>query len=431
MVLEGEGMTTEVNNEAYIAGALLIDGDQVIQAIRSIVDPKDFHIAHYGAIFSAALSLVDDNESVDPVSIRHRAGREGVALSNELIVDLMECTPTAANAVEYARRVAEDAQTRRVKELALRIQEDDVSSSDELLATLQRESERIRGNTYQRGLLTPSETLRMFSDHVVESAEGRCNFISSGFDRLDYILGGGFICGGLYILGARPAVGKTTYAINLADNIKGNCLFVSLEMTPEQIVSKRVSRLTGMPSAKLLSGRVSDDEWSEIAMAFGALCDQGVFLNSRYNLTVQQIQLLAQSVPELRAIIVDYLGLIQPATRGGSIYENISQVSRELKRMAISLNVPVICLCQLSRSVESRADKRPMLSDLRDSGSIEQDADAVMFLFRQDYYTGTPENGAPSLVELSVAKNRHGRTGRTAFSFWLSTSTFKEVQISE
>lgn len=419
-------MTAEVTNEAYIAGALLID-EKTIQAIRSIIRREDFHIEVYGAIFSAALSLAADSEPIDMISIRDRAQKEGTELSKDFLLELMDCTPTAAYCVEYAHRVAEDAQKRRIKELATRIQEDDISTSDELLAALQRETEVIRGGSYQKGLLTPSDTLRRFTDHVVEAGEGRCNFVSSGFPRLDHILGGGFIRGGLYIVGARPAVGKSTYAINLADNIKGNCLLVSLEMTPEQITSKRVSRLTGLSSAKLLSGRVSDDDWVEIARASSALYEQGVFLNSRYDLTVQQIQLLAQSVPELRTIIVDYLGLIQPSTRSSSTYENISQISRELKRMAISLNVPVICLCQLSRSVESRADKRPLLSDLRDSGAIEQDADAVMFLYRQDYYTGGPAEGQPSFVQLDVAKNRHGRTGQVEFSLWLSSSTFKEV----
>ena len=420
-------MGAEVNSEAYVAGALLIDGGPVVQAIRGIISRRDFRVEAYGAIFSAAFSLAADNEAIDPISIRHRATREGVALSNELLSDLMECTPTAANCVEYAHRVAEDAQKRRIKELAARIQEDDISSSDELVATIQRDIEVIRRGNYQKGLLTPADALRRFTDYVVEAGAGQCNFVSSGFLRLDEILGGGFIRGGLYILGARPAVGKSTYAINLADNIKGNCLLVSLEMSPEQIISKRISRLTGISSAKLLSGKVSDDDWTGISMALNALYGKGVFTNDRYDLTVQRIQLLAQKVPELHAVIVDYLGLIQPATRSSSTYENISAISRELKRMAISLNVPVICLCQLSRTVESRVDKHPRLSDLRDSGAIEQDADAVMFLYREDYYTGGPADGEPSLVQLDVAKNRHGKTGQSKYEFWLPSSTFKEV----
>ena len=274
-------MTVEVNNEAYIAGALLLFGEQAAHDIRGIISRDDFQVNTYGAIFSAAESLLATNEPIDPVSIRERARRDGVELLDDFIKELMDCVPTLAYCVEYAHRVAEDAQKRRIKELATRIQEDDISSSDELLAALQRETEVIRGGSFQKGLLTPSDTLRRFTDHVVEAGEGRCNFISSGFLRLDQILGGGFIRGGLYILSARPAVGKSTYAINLADNIKGNCLLVSLEMTPEQITSKRVSRLTGLSSAKLLSGRVSEEDWTGIAMAVTAISEQGVFINDR------------------------------------------------------------------------------------------------------------------------------------------------------
>lgn len=416
-----------MNSEAYVAGALLIDGGEVIKVIRGIVKADDFQTEAYRAIFTAAVSLAERDEPVDPISIKTEAGRQGTELSNGLLVELMEIVPTCTNAADYARRVAEDARTRRIKELAARIQEDAASSPDELLATLQRETEAIRGSSFQRGLLSPADTLHRFNDLVVEAGEGRDNFVPSGFPRLDEILGGGFIRSGLYILGARPAMGKSTFAVNLADNIDGNVMFVSLEMSPEQITAKRVARLTGIPAAKLLRGTVTDEDWEKIAVANSALSEQGVFINARYDLTVQQIQLLAQSVPELRAVIVDYLGLIQPATRGGSTYENISAISRELKRLAISLNVPVICLCQLSRAVESCQNKHPMLSDLRDSGAIEQDADAVMFLYRDDYYTRDTTEGFPSLVELSVEKNRHGQTGKTEFNCWLSSSLFREV----
>lgn len=419
-------MANFISDEAYLAGALLVD-DQSIQVVRGLVRQEDFSSEVLGAIFSAALALDRDGEIVDPVSVRTRARRDGTDISIGLISELMDCTPTAANCAEYAHRVAENARVRRVKELAEQIQGDEASSSDELLAHLQREAEAIRDSNFQRGLLSPSDTLRRFMDHVVDAGSGQDNFVASGFPRLDSILGGGFIRSGLYIVGARPAMGKSTFAINLADNIGGSCLFVSLEMSPEQILAKRVSRLTGITSANLLSGRVTDSDWQQIAQASSAISCQSVYLNRRYDLTVQQIQLLAQAVPKLRAVVVDYLGLIKSATPGGSTYENVSAISRELKRMAISLDVPVICLCQLSRSVEGREDKRPRLSDLRDSGAIEQDADGVLFLYRPDYYDGGPKDGAPSLVHLEVAKNRHGKTGATEFSFWLPSSTFKEV----
>ena len=398
-----------------------------MKAIRGIVTPDCFQLEAYRAIYVAGLSLLDAGEPIDPVSIKTQAKRQGVELSNNLLSELMEVVPSAAYCVDYAHRVAEDARTRAIKELAIRIQEDSTSTPDELLSTLQRETEAIRASSYQRGLLAPNESLHRFMDYVVRVGEKQDNFISTGFPKLDGILGGGFIRGGLYILGARPAVGKSTFALNLADGIAGNLLFVSLEMSPEQILAKRVSRLTGYTASKLLSGQLPDKAWEAVAMATTSIDKSGVYINSRYDLTVQEIHLLAQAVPELRAIIVDYLGLIQPATRSASTYENISAISRELKRMAISLNVPVICLCQLSRQVESRQNKRPMLSDLRDSGAIEQDADGVLFLYRDDYYAGGPADGQPSAVELSVAKNRHGQTGETSFNLWLKYSYFKEA----
>lgn len=416
-----------MNPEQYLCGAILISGEAVMKAIRGIVTPDCFQMEAYRAIFTAALCLLEDGTPIDPVSIAATAKRQGVELSNKLLLELMEIVPTAANCVDYAHRVAEDARKRRIKALAERIEADGVSTSDELLAALQREAQAIQGSNYQRGLLSPVDTLRRFMDYVVQAGEKRNNFISTGFPRLDDILGGGFIRGGLYILGARPAVGKSTFALNLADGIAGNLLFVSLEMSPEQILAKRVSRLTGYTASKLLSGQLPDKAWEAVAIATTSIDKSGVYINSRYDLTVQEIHLLAQSVPELRCIILDYLGLIQPATRSGSTYEQVSAISRELKRMAVSLNVPVVCLCQLSRKIEERKDKKPMLSDLRDSGAIEQDADGVLFLYREDYYTGSPADGFPSTVELTVAKNRHGKTGEDQFNFWLSSSAFREV----
>lgn len=416
-----------MNPEQYLCGAILISGEAVMKAIRGIVTPDCFQLEAYRAIFTAALSILEDGTPIDPVSIAATAKRQGVELPNKLLVELMEIVPTAVNCVDYAHRVAENARKRRIKALAERIQADEVSTSDELLVALQREAQAIQGSNYQRGLLSPVDTLRRFMDYVVKAGEKRDNFISTGFPRLDDILGGGFIRGGLYILGARPAVGKSTFALNLADGIAGNLLFVSLEMSPEQILAKRVSRLTGYTASRLLSGQLPGKAWEAVAIATTFIDKSGVYINSRYDLTVQDIHLLAQSVPELRCIILDYLGLIQPATRSGSTYEQVSAISRELKRMAVSLNVPVVCLCQLSRKIEDRKDRKPMLSDLRDSGAIEQDADGVLFLYREDYYTGSPADGFPSTVELTVAKNRHGKTGEDQFNFWLSSSAFREV----
>lgn len=412
-----------MTSEKYLAGAILIDS-KALELSRGLVSPGDFADVRCRAVFDAAASILSEGGIVDPVTIRERAARMGTDVSNEYIVQLMEITPTAANAADYARRVAEDARRRRVKDLASRVLEDPASTAGELLATLQRETRELSTGT-SAGLLSPNESLRRFTDFVAAAGEGAANFVPSRFPLLDNILGGGFIKGGLYIIGARPAVGKSSFAVNLADTIKGPVLFVSLEMGDELITAKRCSRLTGIPTGRILGGKLSDDEWGKIETATTYLFRSGVHLNSRFDLTVDQIQGLAQTVPGLQAIIIDYLGLIRPATKGGSTYENVSQVSRDLKRMALSLNVPVVCLSQLSRTVEGREDKRPRLSDLRDSGAIEQDADAVLFLYRDDYYKGT--QATESAVQLNVAKNRHGSCGTTNFTFFRAISAFKEV----
>ena len=418
-----------MNPEQYLCGAILISGEQVLQAIRGLVTADCFQYEAYRAIFTAGLSLLENGSPIDPISIAAAAKRQGVELPNAMLAELMEIVPTAANCVDYAHRVAEEARKREIKKLAARIQEDGISTSDELLAALQRESQAIQGSHCQRGLLSPTDTLRRFMDYVVKAGENRDNFAPTGFPKLDGILGGGLIRGGLYILGARPSVGKSTFALNLADNMAGNSLFVSLEMSPEQLTAKRVSRLTGYASSKLLSGQLPDKAWEAVAMATTVIDQSGVYFNSRYDLTVQEIHLLAQSVPQLRCVFLDYLGLIRPASRNGSAYEQVSQISRELKRMAISLNVPVVCLCQLSRKIEERKERKPVLSDLRDSGAIEQYADGVLFLYREDYYTGTSADGFPSDVTLTVAKNRHGKTGEDSFRFWLESSTFQECAL--
>lgn len=210
-----------MTSELFLAGAMLIDGEKVLPLIRGKVTEDDFQEDAYRAIFTSAVALAGRGEAIDPVTIRDEAKRQGVELSNQFLTELMACTPTAANCADYARRMADDAQVRRIKALAARIQGDDTSSPEELLATLQRETGALRSGTFQRSLLTPTSTLHRFTDYVLEAGQHR-NFIPSGFPRLDSILGGGFIRSGLYIVGARPAVGKSTFALNLADSIQGN-----------------------------------------------------------------------------------------------------------------------------------------------------------------------------------------------------------------
>lgn len=412
-----------ISSENYLTGAILIDSGAVPIAQR-YVRPCDFGDERCRAIYSAALDLKGAGKVVDPVSIKEQAAHHGIPLENDYLAQLMDITPTAANAADYARRVAEDSRKRQLKGLLDKVQQNEIESLDKTLSVLREGVRELSEGVPGTGLLTPDDSLREFMDYVTKG-NSRSNFIPSRFPILDKTLGGGFIRGGLYIVGARPAVGKSSFAVNLADTIRGNVLLVSLEMAPAQITGKRVSRRTGIPTGQLLAGKINEEEWTKVIQASNVLLKSGVHLNDRYDLTVPGIQSLAEGVPNLQAIIVDYLGLILPTNRGGSTYENTTQISRGLKRLALALNVPIICLCQLSRSVESREDKRPRLSDLRDSGAIEQDADGVLFLYRDDYYKGA--TGDESHAILSIAKNRHGGLGTIDFKFHRAISRFLEV----
>ena len=251
----------------------------------------------------------------------------------------------------------------------------------------------------------------------------------SGYPQLDALLGGGFLNSGLYIIAARPGMGKTTFALNIADQFDGNVLFVSLEMSTEQVTAKRLARVAGLPSSTLLMrDNLVDGEWEKVADASSKLAKSGMVVNRKMGVTVSEIGLMARSVKNLTAVVVDYLGLIRSDVRG-SRYEQVSQISADLKQLAISLDVPIIALSQLSRASEQRTDKRPSLADLRDSGAIEQDADGVLLLYRGDYYELSQDKkpGEPSLIECTLAKNRHCRTGRVFFNAYLAVNRIKEA----
>lgn len=411
--------------ELSLAGTILLYSD-TLPEIRRIVSVDDFQNPLCRSVFASACELADNGETVDPVTIQSRSKQKGVNLEKDWICSAMDLVPTSAYAAMYAGNVAEEAKCRRIKALALQILDNQVSSSNELVADMQRGIEQIHTSSFSQGIISPDERIHSLFDHIVKS--GGDQFIPSGYKSLDNILGGGFIRGGLYIIGARPAIGKSTFALNLAEGIKGNVLFMSLEMSPDIITAKQFSRLTGLSTSDILGNRGGDEMWEKLAAASAVVSRSGIKVNRRYDLTPGQLMLQAQGAENLKAIIVDYLGIMLPNTPGNSMYERVSSISRDLKRIALQLNVPVICLAQLSRSTETRQDKHPQLSDLRDSGSIEQDADAVMFLYRSDYYNMAEADGGPSVVELSVAKNRHGKLGKVEFLAFFHTSYFRERQ---
>jgi replicative DNA helicase len=302
--------------------------------------------------------------------------------------------------------------------------------AQEVLSDLIGEATALQQTGTQKDLLTPVELASRFVDHRlrVEAGEAHTS-VSTGFRDIDLILGGGMLASGMYILAARPGMGKTTLALNIADRVAKNAgpvLFVSLEMDDEQLMAKRIARESGVPGNRLLMSRLSDPENEKIAQATEQIARLPVYVNSKPSATVGEIVSLARRVDKLKLIVVDYLGKISPGKRGNtaSRYEYTTEISGELKTMARTFKIPVLVLCQLNRNSENRKDKRPKLADLRDTGAVEQDADGVIFLYRQEYY-GEVRNKDPYVpeeIEVILAKNRHGGTGDCKLAMYPAVS---------
>ncbi len=419
-----------LNAETAVAGSILIDS-RAFNAVADMLTTEDFQSGLCRGVFRAARELAADGEPVDPVAIGKRMRENGAEVSNQSLLELMEITPSAANVEYYAGLVREGAKRRELRDLADKILEDGITPTDELLSQTAGEISALVESAVGSRCITSADMLHRFYDDLASREAGKKNVLPSGFPNLDKALGGGFLRGGLYILAARPGMGKTTVALNLADNFTGGVLFVSLEMSPEQLTAKRLARETGIPSNRLLMGQnLNDSEYEKICAASSKLSGSGLTVNRRMGATVPEIAIMARSVPNLSAVIIDYLGLVQG--NGNTRYEQTTQVSGALKRLAISLNVPIIALAQLNRAAETRTDKRPSLADLRDSGAIEQDADGVLLLYRADYYKlEKPAQNAwtPSLIECEVAKNRHAATGKTYFDGYLAVSRIAEARV--
>ena len=406
--------------EIAVVGSILI-APESYALVSEILTDSAFQFTICAAIYRAAAALTAEGGTVDPLTIKERVCRDGYPLDNKTIKEYMDVTPTAANIVQYAEIVAANAKRRQLQEIAQRILVDDQQDVDALLAETQTNIADLTNDAVRGRCISSEDASLQFYKALDRRCAGQNNVVSSGYKHLDSILGGGFLNSGLYILAARPGMGKTTVALNIADNIRGNVLFVSLEMSIEQITAKRTARVAKIPAHRLLMGdSFTDDEWKRIAAAQKVLHKCGMYVNRKMGVTVAEIGLMARSIKDLKAIVVDYLGLIQAETKG-SRYEQITEISGALKRLAISMNLPVIALSQLSRANEQRQDKHPLLSDLRDSGSVEQDADAVLLLYRPDYYAAEREAGKPSRIECEVAKNRHASTGKTFFTAYLGT----------
>ena len=403
-----------IQAENSIAGSLLLEPYNVLPSIRGIVRESDFLNDYARAIFTATASLVDHGKPCDANLIQEAAG-EGA--SADYCREAMNITPTTVNAAEYARIVHEAAQGRRVRKIGEALSLDQASP----IEAMEQIQDILRNNG--SAVHTPSEVAQKVMDSINDAADGKLRpFIKTGFPTLDSVLSGGFSKGGLVTMAARPGTGKTTVAVNIADQIaaaSGAVLYFSLEMTAKQIWYWRIASYTGIARSNIYSGNLSkSSSWAKIGDAMIALSDRPFYICDTPS-SMEDIERQARSLQNLSLIVVDHIGLVK-SKPSGSRYEIMTDTAHRLKQLALSLQIPILALCQLNRAALQREGKRPTMADLRDSGAIEEDSDVVCLLFRVAEYLPKDKQPKPwdlQTIDFIIDKNRHGRTGIIPLEF--------------
>ncbi len=430
-----------VEAEQAVLGSMLIDPrcvSEVIDKLRT----DDFYIRQNKEIYETIYSMFNYSLTIDPVTVLENMKQNGYYDENQsrgYILQLMDTTPTAANVGEYIEIIKDKTLLRRVAEaageLTAMIQEG-TSTGQDILEAAEQRIYAIRQGRAARGLVPISDVIIDVYDRLEELAasENAIPGMSTGLRDLDRAISG-LNNSDLILLAARPGMGKTSMALNVlldAGKKSGKKVaFFSLEMSREQLALRLISSECFVDNKKLVTGKLSDQDWESVAAAADSLNRSTIYIDDDSSVTVADINAKCRRVEDLGLIVIDYLQLMQSAggksnNRGENRQQVVSDISRSLKIMAKELNVPVLCLSQLSRANESRQDKRPMLSDLRESGAIEQDADIVLFLYREGYYNKDTEN--PNLAECIIAKNRHGETGTVELQWTPEFTTFTDME---
>ncbi|MFN8598205.1 MAG: replicative DNA helicase [Anaerolineae bacterium] len=427
-----------VEAEEAVLGSILID-PEAIYRVSGFLKAEDFYIVKNQWVWEAGLALHERREPIDFVTLTREL--DGRGQLNEIggpayISQLINGVPTAIHAEGYGRIVERAAIRRRLLNAASEIAQLAYDESDEIDQTIDRAEQALFGVSQRRiarDMQPIAEVIRQYYDHIEYLYEHRGEplGIPTGFIDLDKMLGG-MQRSDLIILAARPGVGKTSLMLNVAlaaaRRFHQRVAIFSLEMSNEQIVQRLVSAETGIDSQRLRLGDLQEDEWPLFVQATSALSDTLVFVDDTPSISALQLRTKARRLHSehgLDLIIIDYLQLMSGDSRTENRVQEISYLSRSLKGLARELNVPVLVASQLSRAVEQRSDKRPVLSDLRESGSIEQDADIVMFIYRDDVYDEDSER--KNIAELIIAKHRNGPTGTVELYFQRNLTQFKNA----
>ena len=425
--------------EQAVLGSMLID-ERCVPQVMEQLKAEDFYLRQNRELFEAISSMFNFSEAIDPVTVLEKLKQLGYydeATTYDYIRQLMLVTPTAVNVGEYVGIVKDKSLLRRIAETAGGITamiQEGASTAQEALDWAEQKIYALRQGRSAQGLEHISTILLSVYDRLNELAasDSAVPGLSTGLSDVDAAIAG-LNKSDLILLAARPGMGKTSMALNIllhAGKFSGkSVVYFSLEMSREQLAMRLISGESFVDNKKLVTGKLSEDDWSKVAAASAALNQTRILIDDNPMLSVADMNAKCRRVDDLGLVIIDYLQLMTSAGGPGKAGENrqqvVSDMSRALKIMAKELNVPVLCLSQLSRANESRSDKRPMLSDLRESGAIEQDADIVMFLYRDDYYNEDSENH--NLAECIIAKNRHGETGTVELQWLPEYTTFTSI----
>lgn len=434
--LSSRQMPQSLEAEQAVLGSILIDS-RCLTDVIGILRPEDFYLQQNREIYETIYTMFNFSQTIDPVTVLDKMRELGVYHENsrDYIRQLMEITPTAANAVRYAGIVREKAMLRGLADASSDISEmvySQVGTPAEILESAEKKIYSLRKGERGDSLEHIGVTLHKVFDRLTELSQSDSLIpgMSTGMRDLDKKING-LNNSDLLLVAARPAMGKSAFALNLALNVakkynKTVAIF-NLEMSREQLAMRLLAIESFVDGQKMATGKLSEEEWSKLCMASAALSQTDIRIDDNPSITVAEMNAKCRRLENLGLVVVDYLQLMSGSgygKGGDNRVTVVGEISRSMKIMAKELNVPVVCLSQLSRGPESRTDKRPMLSDLRESGAIEQDADEVLFLYRDEYYNENSED--KGVAECIVSKNRHGEVGTVKLQWIPQYQTFAD-----
>ena len=434
----GRELPYSIEAEQTVLGALLLSPDQLPTAIAHL-KPESFYRDQHREIYAIILRMFSNNEPSDIVTVVNEAVSAGVfetaAMARTYLKGIVENVPTVANFESYCKIVEDKYLLRALMNASQEIIEaaaEGGESAQNLLDLAEQKIYEIRQGREISGLTRLSEIIVTAYDKIQKlSGEDKEQYqgLRSGYSLLDSYISG-LNKSDMIVVAGRPGSGKTTFAVNIAANVAkraGNAeiAIFSLEMSKEQLASRMLSAEALVPNTSLSSGMISTDDWVKLAEAADALSHMPIYIDDTAGITVPQIKAKLRRMKNLGLVVIDYLQLMESPSFHNNRVNEVSEITRQIKLMAKELNVPIILLSQLNRSVESRQDHRPMPSDLRESGSIEQDADIILFIYREAMYD--KQNPNQSAAECIVAKNRHGSTGTINLAYLGEYTLFRSV----